>query len=676
MCCFPNSVVSLPSLSTPSSSSASSLSTPSSPSSSSTSTFSSTRSPSPFQPNQTYLVETVAEEAMSHLGQKSQKQVPKLLSMGAIAAQEQQVSALRELLKQEESRLDMLKKAKGDQKQVATTQHLSNSHTKSSDVVTHTSHSGGSSVIHSNSVGAAGSNSGSRGHVSSLQTRASTQQQPQVQVQGPGMSSRLQQLVESVAVDQLNSQTSKLKQSMHVQQQNLLNTTNLLSHTLKMQLGNQKASSPEVITISDSPSPISPPPLTSVQSNTPMSIQVPTISSGQQLLKLDEPAILRAIENSRRYKEFMMKQANSKRVFQKQIEKRIATAPYPKTFRQVWPIIPVHDPNFIKSLGLETVTMFFDPRWRTELAKPPPASKIKPICNQCGCDFASAWQIRKNNAKQVLLCESCDFANLKLLQRTKLAGQLKELVESIRTDEEKFSADCDEARKKMVASEKQAIVASQGLSRPPANSQKSVITHLPVLKTTLASSFAQLPSSNHVSTTSKLVSALNSDTNTAPSAKQTQAVIPSILPSQISRDGDKRPSATSKAQSTSKETPEPSRKRKLQDSDTASARKAAKGSPNLDQTLNRITEQLLRKQVDEKCKGQTQDLQHQPSPPPPPAAPPAGAEAARPAIFVDSTGSSPSNPAMPTSNAGLRKSRRKGGTPRQNRHLSNSSATD
>ena len=666
LCCLSTSVVSLPTLSTPSSSS----------------TSSPAPSPSPSEPNQ-YLVGSVAEDAMSHVGQKSQKQVPKLLSMGAIAAQEQQVSALRELLKQEESRLDMLKKAKGDQSQGAATQHLSNSHTKPSDALIQTTVGG---VIHTNSVSTASSNASNRGHASSRQTRLPPQQQQQVQLHGPGMSSRLQQLVESVAVDQLSSQTSKLKQSIHVQQQNLLNTTSLLSHTLKMQLANQKAGSPEVITISDSPSPMSPPPLTSVQSNPPMAIQVPTISSGQQLLKLDESAILRAIENSRRYKEFMMKQANSKRVFQKQIEKRIATAPYPKTFRQVWPIIPVHDPSFIKSLGLETVTMFFDPRWRTELAKPPPASKVKPICNQCGCDFASAWQIRKNNAKQVLLCESCDFANLKLLQRTKLAGQLKELVESIRTDEEKFSGECEDARKKMVASERQAILASQGLTRAVTNSQKSVITQQPGLtkttavasKTTVVPTLTQYPSSNHLSTASELVSVLKPDTKVTPSATLSQAVIPSILPSQVSQDGDKRLSTTPVSQSMAKETPESSRKRKHEDKDPGSGRKAAKGSPNLDQTLNRITEQLLRKQVDEKCKEQNHEPQHQASPPPPPPPPPPAAvplaEAARPTISADSAGGGPPSITAVT-NSSSRKSRRKG-NPRQNRHLSNSSATD
>ena len=61
------------------------------------------------------------------------------------------------------------------------------------------------------------------------------------------------------------------------------------------------------------------------------------------------------------------------------------------------------------------------------------SSRVKPICNQCGCDYASAWQIRKNNSKQLLLCEACDFLNLKLLQRSKLATQLKELVSTIVT---------------------------------------------------------------------------------------------------------------------------------------------------------------------------------------------------------------------------------------------------
>ena len=238
------------------------------------------------------------------------------------------MTALRELLKQEEGRLCMLKKVKGDQKH----SHLANSKTE-----------GG------NHVGGVIQSTASRNSTASSRSRSTARKAPSHG--GPGMSSRLQQLVESVAVDQISSQTSKLKQSFQQQQQQLL-----------PQGGKQMSNKSEVITIHDSSAKISPPPLTSVQSNAPMVLQMSAISSGHQLLKLDDAAVTRAIENSRRYKEFVMKQANSKRAFQKQIEKRIASAPYPKTFRQVWPIIPVYDPTFIKNLGLETVTMFFDPK--------------------------------------------------------------------------------------------------------------------------------------------------------------------------------------------------------------------------------------------------------------------------------------------------------------------------
>lgn len=592
------------------------------------------------------------DDGMSHAGPKSQKQVPQLLSMGAIAAQEQQVTALRELLKQEESRLNMLKKVKGDQRQP-----LSTSHSKSltDGGMDHTPAIPVGGVIQSSH----NSNTTTRGRSTSRQ--GSHQQS---QLQGPGMSTRLQQLVESVAVDQISSQTSKLKQSFQVHQQNLTSTTgNMVSHGLKI-LSNQssKAPSPEVITIHDSPSTISPPPLTSVQSNHSMVVQMPTISSNHQLLKLDDAAIMRAIENSRRYKEFMMKQANSKRTFQKQIEKRIANAPYPKTFRQVWPIVPVYDPGFIKNLGLETVTMFFDPKWRTELSKPPPASKIKPICNQCGCDFASAWQIRKNNAKQVLLCESCDFSNLKLLQRTKLAGQLKELVESIRTDDEKFNSDCEEARKQMIAMEKQAILSSQGITHAVPNSQKSVITQQPAY-----SQLSSIGQQNHQLARTEPVSVLRSEVKGNPASAKQVGVIPSLLPSQIKSHESIRGTSSS----LQRENTEQSRKRRLQDPDlTVSSRKAAKPSPNLDHTLNRITEQLLRRQVDEKCKGQnSDDLDLMQSSPTPGASP--ASETDKSTVSVATHLSTPNF----GTDSGSRKSRRKG-TPRQNRHLSNSSATD
>ena len=107
-----------------------------------------------------------------------------------------------------------------------------------------------------------------------------------------------------------------------------------------------------------------------------------------------------------------------------------------------------------------------DPNLKTSQDKMNSASRVKPICNQCGCDFASAWQIRKSNSKQVLLCEACDFISLKILQCSKLANQMKELVEPIKKEEDKFSVDCEEARKQVVALERQTVLSAPA-KRPP-----------------------------------------------------------------------------------------------------------------------------------------------------------------------------------------------------------------
>jgi len=120
----------------------------------------------------------------------------------------------------------------------------------------------------------------------------------------------------------------------------------------------------------------------------------------------------------------------ARKAAKKSLDKKVFSAPYPKTYRQVWPIVPVSDGDFMKNFGLEAVCHYFDSKWQMEhLVKQKNASaSSKPVCNQCKCDFASAWQVRKSNAHSLLLCESCDFKNLKTLQREKIANHLKELA--------------------------------------------------------------------------------------------------------------------------------------------------------------------------------------------------------------------------------------------------------
>ena len=408
------------------------------------------------------------------------------------------------------------------------------------------------------------------------------------------MSSRLQQLVDSVAIDQMNSK---------------------YSNTLNQSSDKQgKSSSPEVITITDSPSPASPPALISTN-NVPGVIQGPSNHSSSRNIKLDETVIMKSIESSRRYRDFVMKQNNIKRNFQKQIDKKIAGFPYPKTFRQVWPIIPVQDPSFVKNLGLETVTQFFD---QSGHVKSPSTSKVKPICNQCGCDFASAWQIRKNNSKQVLLCESCDFTNLKLLQRTKLATQLKEVVESLQKEDEKFNTECDEARKQIVAAERTAVIT---------NAQKSL--------------------------------------NNNKSGQWQQTSSDSVIQSSI---------LPGKGSSLHEVKSLDVRKRRSDQDYVVPQRKSTKIASHVDHTLNRITQHLLRKQVDEKVQQHRQ--RHSPSPITSTRTPPSDdVEIINNSYKPRSSEVIKSMPPPLTSvssSGDSRRSRRKG-QPRQNRQLSNSS---
>jgi len=69
--------------------------------------------------------------------------------------------------------------------------------------------------------------------------------------------------------------------------------------------------------------------------------------------KSKDLVLQQVVENSKRYRDYLMKQLHVRRSFQKQMEKRITIAPYPKTFRQVWPVIPVHDATFVRNFGLE-----------------------------------------------------------------------------------------------------------------------------------------------------------------------------------------------------------------------------------------------------------------------------------------------------------------------------------
>ena len=547
-------------------------------------------------------------------------------------------------------------------------------------------------------------------------------------VPSTGISSRLQQIVDTVAVDQalgsissasahnalrsMNSNAQvKLLGSMQTppvpslittsnSSQKLINgtpfhqfsTSNMPPLRPKLPSGNR--SSHEIITIGDSPVTKNPPPLlptpstglTGLQSHIRIptatatgSIQVPAISSTSRALSAIANAsaghtlgTMEAIENSKRYKEYRMKQLHSRKTFQRQIERRMISSPYPKTFRQVWPVVPIQDPAFVRNFGLESVLHHFDASLKALHEKANNASKVKPICNQCGCDFASAWQIRKNNSKQLLLCEACDFQNLKILQRTKLSNQLKDLVESVEKEEEKFTQQCDDALKQVIALEKQSILASQANRPPPLTSnlqvkrQSSDLSNHTIIRVSDVSGShqsARLASVIGGSGDSMLLKGSIYGVSKAQAHEaavvRPRTVIPSII-GQVSHSSGGGTGGES------------SRKRKDPPSLSSTSNatlppsKTFKSGSVLDQTLSKLSQQLIHRKLDEQRQEMVgdsitgrEDMENRgnTSPSPTPVGAPRRA-----------------TPSSAKSGREGRKSRRKG-TPRHKRHLSSSSVT-
>lgn len=518
------------------------------------------------------------------------------------------VQALRELLQKEEKKLSVLKTIHGLQGSINSS--------KSSSIQ-------GSALNKTSGRSTGGSGSGR----SSPSMRGVSQKHSIVVVPGnqaikssssmtPNISPRLQHIVDTIAVDQSLNSDKLNKKSQSANNNFVVMTTppvpglTSLSSSSKLSLKTstgsgvpqlrpkftsnsnstsssiRSASTHEIITISDSPMSKPPPPLLSTNissSKVPIvtsngSIHVPTIFSKSGDTFNHKNYSLHTTENTRRYREQILEQAHKKKALQKRLEHKMKVAPYPKMFRQVWPLIPVHDSSFVRNFGLESVMHHFDPNSKTNQGKS--SSKVKPICNQCGCDFASAWQIRKSNSKQLLLCEACDFQNLKILQRSKLSNQLKELLESVKKEEEELKVSCERELKQLLDLERQQ---SSTESPPPLTNQSTttqgVVSHV-----------NQVVLNNQV--TSKLQSLTNSSSQSHLSsngimANKPSVVIPSIL-GQSSRS--ERVAGT---------------KRKAGDQDGAS--KVCKPGSVLDLTLNRLSEQLIKRKLNE----QRQECQEQ-----------------------------------------------------------------
>jgi hypothetical protein len=465
-------------------------------------------------------------------------------------------------------------------------------------------------------------------------------------VSNPGISPRLQQLVDNISVDHTTdgAQPSSGKAMATVTTPPVPGLTSLaggasLSRkynstnnkhlqlgvpTLKPKTTATSRATHEIITITDSPVGKKPPPLLSSSTTAARiptatsngSIQVPTISSSSVHANLatvaDKKNLLKAAENSRRYRDYILKQTHAKKNFQKQIERKMVVAPYPKTFRQVWPLIPIHDSSFVRNFGIEAVMHHFDPESKALQEKT--NSKVKPVCNQCGCDFASAWQIRKSNSKQLLLCEACDFQNLKILQRSKLSNQLKELLDAIKVDQVKFVGECEEARKQMLELEKMAAVVTPP---PPLTSQlpqrgghQLIVTTVGsgesqgrvagnrYLVTTVANSSRKLSQPSIIATSSQPRTVYQQKSSGAASAVNQQKQLPNhvttvgeatsnvVIPSVL---GQRRIQPGSGVKRAAGEVA----------SGTPSSKMCKPGSV-LDLTLGRLSEQLIKRQLDEK----------------------------------------------------------------------------
>ncbi len=578
---------------------------------------------------------------------------------------EANVQALKELLQKEEKRLSVLKTIHDLQGSVT----AATGNNKTSIQGSALNKKGSRTLV---STGSGGSNSNLR---SAQQPKHSivvvpgnhTKNNTSTSSSGAtGISSRLQQLVDNIAVDQtLVSNSDKkstaniaasgrvmsvttppvpgltsISSTSHSSQKHTLayitnsssggkSTSNLIVPQIRPKISNSTniRSSHEVITISDSPVSKNPPPLLSSSSKLHMtsngSVQVPTISStvlSTFTNSTEKGQIIQAAEQSRRYREYLLKQNLAKKNFQKQIERKMVVAPYPKTFRQVWPLIPVHDSGFIRHYGLEAVSHYFD---STVSASNEKTSKMKPICNQCGCDFASAWQIRKSNSKQLLLCESCDFQNLKILQRTKLSNQLKELLEDIKKDEAKFGVECEEARRQVLLLERKAAENPPPLTNSSSSSSgklglvhtlghvnqaildKQVTSRVQALSNTAGTSLARKQQLVLQHTQANKVTPVSPNISVGTTSS---SVIPSILGQRSSSEkkenvvviGVKRKDPPLQQRSGTAV--------KQQDGNSLPPSKMCKPGSVLDLTLNRLSKQLITRKLDEHRK-ESEELQ-------------------------------------------------------------------
>ncbi len=557
-------------------------------------------------------------------------------------------NSIREKLQEEEKKLNVLKALKKIQKQDPLP--VPNGRATTTFTKTH-------SITTMPIQGSALNKTGAKSRVSSLEPNLGPQRSLQSKIvvvpgnlkpssaavttvtssgMGTGISSRLQQLVDNVAVYQALPSDKKNLSRLKSLAPPIPSLTTITTSSAYSKSNTKPPH--EIVTIS-STGRIQPPPLLSTSKSG--SIQVSTISSTtgnknlailalnkDEMTESDKQYVKMAVETSKRYRDFMLRHTHSRRTFSKQLERKILVAPYPKTFRQVWPIIPVHDPSFVANFGLEGVVEHFQSNIKYQTPKLPP--KVKPVCNQCKCDFASAWQIRKGNSKQLLLCESCDFQNLKILQRSKLSNQLKTLVESVRKEEDQFNEEFEESKKEVIELEKKSLLLLS--NKPPPLTSQSKDANRAITTNVIKNSIKVPVVEDHLA----VKTAANGNSHDSK-----HAAIPSILSQQL-------------------HTPEllpideiikGSRKRK-ENSSPLPPSKSFKPGSTLDVTLNKLSQTLIKRKLDE----QRQDTQ-----------PVADDQVPSVSIGIDNVEN-----AVSVSPFDSRRSRRKG-TPKHKRLLSSSS---
>ena len=123
-------------------------------------------------------------------------------------------------------------------------------------------------------------------------------------------------------------------------------------------------------------------------------------------------------------------------------------------------------PPFL-NFGLEAISTWLN----TSQDKRNSASRVNPSVINVAPTFSSAWQICKSNsATSVRGLRLHQLEDPAAFEAGQSDEEMKELVDSIKKEEDKFSV-CEEARKQVVALERQTVLSAPAQRPPPLTSQ-------------------------------------------------------------------------------------------------------------------------------------------------------------------------------------------------------------